>query len=153
MSENFDRAPAPRNAEYKSLVLGAPYEICIERARYVTEAFRETEDLHPSLRAARAFQKTVRNMTVYILDCENLAGNRTSKLVGASIPVERGEINTVLEMDLDQFLKRKSRPFKIDPADRKELFDEILPYWKDKSVRARTIARWKKSGLDIQVSV
>ena len=147
------RKPAPRNAEYKDLVLNAPYEICIERARYVTQAYKETEGLHPSIRAARAFEKTARSLSLYILDCENIAGNRTSKLVGTSIPVERGEINMVLELDLEVLENRASKPFKIDPDDKKELFHEILPYWKKRSMRAGKKRLWAANDLKIKVKL
>jgi len=145
--------PAPRNAEYKELILNAPYEICIERARYVTQAYKETEGLHPSIRAARAFEKTARNMSIYILDCENIVGNRTSKLVGTAIPVERGEINTVLELDLEVLEKRPKQPFKIDPDDKRELLREILPYWKKRSMRAGKKRLWTENDLKIKVKL
>ena len=144
------RSPHPRNARYKERILGAPYEICMERARYVTRVYRETEGEHPSLRAARAFDATVRNMSLYILDCETIAGNRTSKLVGASIPVERGEINTVLDLDLAELEKRPQRPYRIDPADRRELLEEIIPYWRNRSVRAGKKRLWSLGGLKIK---
>jgi len=142
--------PASRNAEYKHLILGAPYEICIERARYVTQAYRETEGQHPSIRAARAFENTVRNMSLYILDCEGIVGNRTGKLVGTCIPIERGEINTILELDLDLLEKRPRQPFRIDPEDKRELTTEILPYWRDRSVRAGKKRLWIQNNLKIQ---
>ena len=49
----------PRNQQYKDHVLGAPYEICIERARYFTESFRQTEGEHPAIRAAKALEHTL----------------------------------------------------------------------------------------------
>jgi pyruvate formate-lyase/glycerol dehydratase family glycyl radical enzyme len=139
----------PANGRYKEKILTAPYEICIERARYYTQSYRETDGQHPCLRAAKAFESTLRNMSLYILDEELIAGNRTSKLVAPVIPVERGEINEVLELELDFLLKRSSQPYHIDPADRKELETEILPYWRGKTLRDRKNRLWKKNGLVI----
>ena len=139
----------PANARYKEKILTAPYEICIERARYYTQSYRETEGQHPSIRAARAFEHTLKNMSLYILDEELIAGNRTSKLVAPVIPVERGEINEVLEIDLDFLLAREKQPYRIDPGDRKELETEILPYWRGKTVRERKNRLWKENGLFI----
>ena len=45
----------------------SPYEICIERARYYTQVFKETEGEHPSIRAAKALARTLDEMTIYIL--------------------------------------------------------------------------------------
>ncbi len=138
---------APRNQQYKDRVLEAPYEICIERARYSTESYRQTEDEHPATRASKALEHALERVSVYILNEEQLVGNRSSKLVGAVIPVERGDINTVLEMELDFLKTRERQPFHIDPADERELRDEILPYWQGKTVRDQKKALWKANGL------
>jgi pyruvate formate-lyase/glycerol dehydratase family glycyl radical enzyme len=143
----------PANARYKEKILTAPYEICIERARYYTQSYRETEGQHPCIRAARAFEHTLKNMSLYILDEELIAGNRTSKLVAPVIPVERGEVNEVLELDLDFLLTREKQPYRIDPAERKELETEILPYWRGKTVRDRKNLLWKENGLFILPSL
>ncbi len=137
----------PRNQRYKDQVLAAPYEICIERARYYTQSYRQTEGEPPALRAAKAFAHTLRNMSVHILDEELLAGNRSSKLVGAVIPIERGDINTVLELELDALLCREKQPFHISPRDKQELEQEILPYWRGKTLRDRKKKLWKEQGL------
>ena len=137
----------PRNQRYKERILNAPYEICIERARYVAQAYRETEGQHPALRAAHALEHTLAHMSVYILDDEQIAGNRSSKLVGAVIPIERGEINAVLELELDFLKARDRQPFHIAPSDEHELKSEILPYWRGKTVRDQKKALWKANGL------
>jgi len=136
-----------RNQHLKDQILGAPYEICLDRARYFTESFRRTEGDHPALRAAKACAHTMRQMTVYILGDEAIVGNRSSKLVGAVIPVERGDINTVLELELDALTRRERQPFLIDPADRRELVTDILPYWRGRTLRARKNALWKRHGV------
>ena len=139
-----------RSDVYKTRILSAPYEICIERARYVTEAHRQTEGQHPSIRAARAFEKTVRNMSLYILDSEAIVGNRTSKVIGTPLPVERGDANAILELELDALLGREKQPYAIDPDDRRELMEEILPYWTDRSVRALKNRAWQASGRHVK---
>jgi len=143
----------PNNRKYKELVLNAPYEICIERARYFTESYKMTEGQHPAIRSARAFEHTLRNMTIYILDCESIVGNRSKKLVGTVIPVERGETNSILELDLDLLTTRKRQPYRIDIDDRRELEKEILPYWRKKTLRYRKNQLWKKNGLFFRPSI
>ena len=136
-----------RTERLRRLILQAPYEICIERARYYTESYRRTERLHPALAAAQAFAHTLKNMTIYLLDEEAIAGNRSGKLVAAVIPVERGEINAVLEMELDQLTRRPERPFRISDAEKRELTSEILPYWRGKTIRDRKKQLWRENGL------
>ncbi|MFO8048827.1 MAG: pyruvate formate lyase family protein [Desulfosudaceae bacterium] len=140
----------PFNQWYKDLVLNADYEICVERARYYTESYRQTEGEPPAVRAAKALRHTLSNMTLTILDGEQIAGNRSSKTTGVILPVERGDVNVILDLELDPLLKRERQPFHIDPADRRELEENILPYWRGKTVRDRKKAAWKKHGLNFK---
>ncbi len=141
------RLDEKRVQDLKRRVLSAPYEICMERARYYTRAYARHAGEPPSLVAARALSDTLSGMTLYILPEERIAGNRSSKVLGAVIPVERGEINMVLEHFLDHLLSRKSRPFSIAPEDRDEFFREILPFWKGRTVRDFKRKAWEKAGL------
>ncbi len=136
-----------RTQRLKRMILDAPYEICIERARYFTEGWRMNHDKPPAIRAALAFRHTLENMTVYILDDEAIVGNRSGKLVAAVIPIERGEINVVLEMELDRLARRSYRPFHISAEDKRELLEEILPYWKGKTIRDRKKRLWREHGF------
>ena len=131
----------------KKRILDAPYEICIERARYFTQAFKETEGEHPSLRAAKAIERTLDNMTIYILPEELLVGNRSSKLVASVIPIERGEFNMVFELDLKNVMKRKVKPFQLSPEEKRELLKEIIPYWKKRTIRYYKKQEWKQNDL------
>jgi len=124
-----------RISKYKEKVLTAPYEICIERPKYYTESYKQMDGEHPTIRAAKAFKHLIENMTIYILPEEIIVGNRNSKLVAPIIPIERGEINTVMRVDLNNLLKRKYQPFHIDKKDKKILMKEILPFWKGKTVK------------------
>ena len=128
---------------YRQMIYNAPYEICVERAKYYTESYKETEGQHPAIRAARALEKTLENMTIYILDQEQIVGNRSSKLVGAFIPVERGDLNIVIKSDLKRLKKRKFQPYKIAKPDEKLLKKEILPYWKGKTIREMKVKYWR----------
>ncbi|HOX39878.1 MAG TPA: pyruvate formate lyase family protein [Candidatus Brocadiia bacterium] len=131
-----------RAQRLKSRVLDAPYTVCIERARYWTESHKATEGMHPSLRAAKALEHTLRNVSINILDEELIVGNRSSAILGTILPIERGELNFVLEWDLNSVTKRKDRPFQISRRDRKELLTEILPYWKGRTIRDLRKKRW-----------
>jgi len=143
----------PRNERYKNQLLSAPYEICIERARYYTQSYRQTEGQHPALRAAQAFDHALRHMTLGILEEERILGNRTSKLLAAPISVERGDANVILEMELDNLTRRELQPYRISPEDRDELLSDILPYWRDKTLRHHKKNLWKANGLAMKPSL
>lgn len=136
-----------RTQALKKKILEAPYEICLERARCYTQIYRETEGMHPSLRAAKALERTLDTMTLSILPEELLAGNRSGKLVATVIPVERGEINAILEMYMHDITHRSYKPFQISDSEKKELFEDILPYWKKRSVRYYKEQKWTKRDL------
>ncbi len=140
-------ASPSRTERLRKLILDAPYEICIERARYYTESWRQNENQHPAMRAARAFIHTLENMTIYILDDEAIVGNRSSKLVAAIIPVERGEINLVLNMEMEYLTQRRDHPFHISGEEKREMITEIMPYWKGKTIRDRKKQLWRENGL------
>ena len=57
--------------------------------------------MHPALRNALAVEHTFRNMSIMILPEERIVGNRSSKIVGTVIPVERGDINIDRNVDVD----------------------------------------------------
>ncbi len=137
----------PRTAAYKDRLLQAPYEICIERARCVTEAYRRTEGRDPALRAAEAFAHTVRHVTCSVLPEERLVGNRTSKVLGTVLAIERGDVNTILSLELPALLRREVRPFRIDPADRRELERDLLPWWRGRTLQDRKNRRLRRAGL------
>lgn len=106
--------------------------------------------MHPSLRAAEAFENTLRNMTLFILDGERIVGNVTEKVVGVPLPVERGEMNLVLEMDIENLRRRERQPYEISDADRDELLYDIIPYWRGKTVRDGKYCLFKEEGLLIK---
>jgi formate C-acetyltransferase len=125
----------------------APFEICIERARLYTESYRETEGELPAIRNAKALSRTLREMTIGIDEDELIVGNRTSKRLAAAIPVERGDINEVLRLELNSLGKRGVHSFLLSEEDKKLLRNEILPYWRRRSVRNEKMALWEEKGL------
>jgi formate C-acetyltransferase len=142
-----------RTQRLRKKILDAPYEICVERARYYTESYKQTEGQDPALRAAKAFAHTLKNMTAYILDDEAIVGNRSGKLVASVIPIDRGDINVVLDLELDRVLNRSDRPFHISDDEKRELQEVILPYWDGKTVRDLKKKLWKENDMFFPVKV
>ncbi len=134
----------PKNAAMKARLLAAEHWLCIERARYSTEAYRESEGMHPSLRAALSLRRVLEKMTIRIDPDELLVGNRSSRPIAPPIAPERGDFTFVfrhLFEDLERF------GYRIAPEDRAVLFDEILPAWEGKTVRDAKIAAFDAHGL------
>ena len=139
--------PSTRALKLKERLQGSPYEIDIERAVFYTKVWKRTEGTPPCMRAALAFQETLREMNINIDDDELLVGVKTAKRLAGVIPVERGDFNTVLELELDRLVSRKRHPFLITPDERMRLESDILPYWKGRTVRSRKIESWKEEGI------
>jgi len=139
--------PTVRGLKLKERLLSSPYEVDIERARFYTKTWKETEDVGPCMRAARALEETLRHMTIGIDDDELLVGMKTAKRLAGVIPVERGEFNTVIQYELGRLTTRDRHRFHISDEERRELMEDILPYWQDKTVRGRKMELWKKEDI------
>jgi len=101
----------------------------------------------PCVRAALALKNTLEKMSVVIHDDEQLVGHSTAKRLADVIPVERGDFNTVLELELDRLTSRKRRAFLISEGERRRLEEEVLPRWRDRTVRSRKVELWKNAGI------
>jgi len=105
--------------------------ICVERLKYMTESYRETESLPNVLRRALALEHILTHMTVRIDEGELFAGNFTSKARGgAVIPELKGQ------WLLDELDTLSTRPFdKYQPLSEEEIdtLKEYLPYWQGRA--------------------
>ncbi len=134
---NTQQAPgrSPPRSRVEALrwkIIEAPQEVCIERARYLTEAMRRNWDKHPLTRMSLAFEHILKNISVIIRDDELIVGCRTSKLKGAPLFPENKSL--WIEGDLENFDKRVLQRAMITPAEKNELATVILPFWKGKTV-------------------
>lgn len=103
----------------------------VQRARYFTESFRQTEGQTLSLRWAKALYHIAANIEVYIDEAQLIAG-RGGK------PGKYGIIYPELDgCFLHQFVRqardRVESPFEIDPEDVSVIEEEIAPYWEGKT--------------------
>lgn len=78
-------------------------------------------------------------------------GNRSSKLVATVIPIERGELNYVLKIDLKNLKNRENQPFRISREEERELL-EMFKYWKGKTVRDLRTKIMKEKELHFKFS-
>ena len=79
--------------------------ISIQRARYFTEMWKNTEhdeSLTQTERLALCMKHVYENMTHYVDPDDRIAGYWTENFLGIPISIERGDYNTVLEHELDR---------------------------------------------------
>jgi len=83
--------------------------ISIERAKYYTAKWKETENQNLSLgiRVAISMKYVLENMTIYIDPDDRIAGKWTENFIGIPIDIERGLWNKVFEIELDQKTMKK----------------------------------------------
>ena len=145
-------------------VLSSVYEADIERARYYTKAYRETEGQSPCMRAAKGLEETLRHMSIKITDEDRLVGARTIRTIAGPMGIERNasggdgsEYGMTLrsrkapktdDIGKDAYEWRKGMK-SLSEAEKKEFKEDILPYWKDKSATVLMGRRWKEKGLPV----
>jgi formate C-acetyltransferase/benzylsuccinate synthase len=97
----------------------------IERARYMTQSFKETDGEEWVIRRAKALANVLDNMTIFIKDHELLVGDHAEK--PNLMPIYQ-ESNYFLNVDL---LRSPYCP------DEKEEFREIAEWWKPHTIQAK----------------
>ncbi len=113
-------------------IINAPQEVCIERARHLTESMSENWNKHPLTRMSIAFENILNKISIIIRDDELIVGCRTSKLKGAPLFPENK--SRWIEGDVDNFDHRVVQRALISEDEKRELVEEILPFWKGKTV-------------------
>ena len=140
----------PANEAQRARLLSAEHWLCVERARLYTESYRRTEGVHPSLRAAMAFRNVFLGMSVRLEPDELLVGNRSSKLIAPPLALERGDFSFIFQ---HLFGPLQAFGYRIEPEARAQLFDELLPYWEGKTVRAAKLDALERHQLTSPLSL
>jgi len=190
-------APGARIARLTRRYQDGPAVISIERARYFTESWRETEGRGTALplRVAQAMHRVYERMRHCLDPDDRIAGHWSEQFLGLPIPIERGEYNQVLaaeltrknmllsrmrstarglgymlrkgalptfvrnqrrarargatplNLDLKTMTEREINRYAIDPEDRRELLDDLLPYWDGRALADHLERELLSSGL------
>lgn len=103
--------------------------LCLERAKLITESFKQNEGKSQILKKAKGLENILRNMTIYIEDGQLIVGNY------ASTP---WSLTCYPEMSLGWINKAVNNGYRglLNDEGRKELA-EIASYWKDKSAQGK----------------
>ena len=107
-------------------------EVDIERARIYTRSYKETEGEDVLYRRAKAFKAYCEQREIDIPDFQLIVGASARKPRG-------GVVDPVfhcgwLSEEVDTISTRKQDPYMISEEDKRELKEEIFPYWKGQTV-------------------
>ena len=104
--------------------------ICSDRATLITKSYAETDGLPMIIRRAKALEKILNEMSIYIEDDQLIVGNQAS--MGRAAPIfPEYSIDWVIE-ELDTFDKRPGDVFTISEGTKQSLRD-IHHFWKGKT--------------------
>ncbi len=124
-----------RTLRLKDNLLSSRYEICIERMKFFTEAYKKYSEDSENIKRAKAVAHTLQNMTIFIRDDELLIGNETSKNLGekVNLDLQRFDNNLDQKSTYEELSKRNPQPFFIKDHEVDELL-EMIPFWQGKSL-------------------
>jgi formate C-acetyltransferase len=125
-------ALSPRIKTLRDIFFDTSPSICTERVRYYTESYRETEGEPTLLRRAKALDKVLSNMKLYIKEGDLLVGNLASVPRGAPIFPEFSVDWIEKELNGDPYFidKRPGDAYQVSEETKRFLIDEIIPYWR-----------------------
>lgn len=126
-----------RTVQLNNELLLVDPEMCAERARIVTRSYKETEGEPMVIRRAKAIAEVLRKMTIFIQKDQLIVGNQASKL--RSSPLFPETEADYLEAEMDLFEKREQDRLIVSDEVRMELLEEIIPYWKGKTIHNRAL--------------
>ena len=104
----------------------------ITRARAYTKIYKQTEGMPSLMRRYKASAEVYRTLSDNVYAHEPLVGWPTQKIRGANFAIELHA--RWLAEDLPNLRERTYDPFDITDEDYRELEEELLPYWKDKTM-------------------
>ncbi len=131
---------------YRERILSTTPTICIERARYYTEAYKNHQAKPVILKRAHALKNTLEKMQIRIEPEELIAGNHSSAIYGAPIFPEYA-VEWIIR-EIDEFEKRPGDDYHPDDKTKKELL-EICSYWQGKTTLDKGRALMKEELLAI----
>jgi pyruvate formate-lyase/glycerol dehydratase family glycyl radical enzyme len=129
-----------RTAKLNEELINVKPEMCADRARLVTLSYQETEGEPMVIRRAKAMKKVLEEMNIFIQKDQMIVGTQASKL--RAVPVFPETEAAYIRDEIDLFETREQDRIIIPKEVRKELLEEIIPYWEN-----RTIQKYVHSAL------
>lgn len=117
--------------------LNTRVDMDVYNAKYLTEAFKETEGQPWIIQKATGFRHQCRNKNIYILDNELLVGGAGFKPRCGILCADSS--CSILDRELDTISTRKFDPFFLSEEGKKVFKEEVSDYWKNKCM----LDRWR----------
>jgi len=118
--------------------LAAEPWVAEERARIVTDVYREARGLSAPMLRAETFRRLMEEKTVYIGEGELIVGERGPAPKGApTFP----ELCCHSTQDLDIVNSREKISFAVSPGARRLYAEEIIPFWQGRTMREMIFAQ------------
>ena len=130
MLEKGFSQPTERVKRLRQVIIDAVPQVESDRARLITESYKETEGLTNILRRAKAVEKLFNELPVTIRDDELIVGSITKAPRSTGLCPEFSY--EWVEAEFDTMATRLADPFVIPEETKKELH-EVFKYWKGKT--------------------
>ena len=131
--------PSERVARIRGRLLQNKREIDVERARYTTQSYQDTEGQPMPIRRAKMLLHLVRHMSIAVHPDELIVGNR-SLLPRMGVIAPEGAVDWV-DRELEVLSTRPQDRFNIQPEQIRELREEIFPYWRGNTLEDAVATR------------
>lgn len=115
----------------KSFFLNRP-TVCIHRARVYTRVYQETEGKPTVIRRSKAFKRYCEEKPIIIQSDELIIGSPGCRPRYVMVAPDYSW-DWIME-ELNSITSRPQDPYLISEEQKKELHEEIVPYWKGKSL-------------------
>ena len=127
---------SPRIERLRRDYFGNRPTVCVHRARTYTEVYQETEGEPTVIRRGKAFKRYCEEKPIVIQDDELIVGSPGCRpRYGTVVPDYAWQW---LLDELDTISTRAEDPYLISEEQKRELKEEIIPYWKGKSLFEHT---------------
>ena len=145
--KQYDFKKCPLLLELRNGLQQAKTEVCIERSVLVTEYVKSHSQEYVSLQRAGAISNYLSKRKALFLDNSLLAGNSTSKMLGA--PVYPEYLGLSIWPELETISKRKANPQILNAQDADTLNFDVFPFWMDRSILELTRAQKNPKALKL----
>ncbi|MGB9859573.1 MAG: glycyl radical protein [Moorellaceae bacterium] len=133
---------SPRVSRLREVLRNRQPELCLERAYWLTDSYRETEGLPAVIRRAKALERVLSKIPIRIEEGELIVGSPTSKLRGGPI---LPEVNWEWAERQVEAPSSDWDEFAAVPEEEQKKARGIIDYWKGKSLFDRLRASLPES--------
>lgn len=131
-------------------------KLSINRAKLITESYKNTEGESTVIRRAKAMYHIFSHIPIWLSPDQLIIGSPTGEPYGAEVENEFSiswmekelEINGIKMTELEAIPIREVQSFILTKEDERFLLEEIIPYWKGKDLESRVTNEVKRSYPD-----